>query len=413
VSCRPPLVVRLVAASAIVLGGVAVASAEPLQLGGSIGPRRYSPVAVLGDHEPPSTTLGTNVVLGPRLGVPLVPWLVFEAEVMISPATTEQYDINVFWIEPRAHLRFQLPGRGVRPFFVLGGGAPAGISNGRSVYPSGITGEGYGGAGLAFRPGRGINLRLDLRVSVLPTRADATYKATAEGELTAGIWFDLGRKRAAAPKVVVVATPTDSDGDGVLDPDDACPERPEDADGRDDADGCPDIDDDGDLVLDIADKCDTEPETYNGFEDEDGCPDAVAPDVDGIIGTIEGLNYEPGATTVAETSLPALDLIATVLRKHPANRIVIIGHTDDVEAVAGLPPPGEDEPAPDVEALSLALGQARAEAVKALLVRRGVNKARIVVVSLGASEPVSDDVPRGRSRNRRVEVRLYVPRRDK
>ena len=65
----------------------------------------------------------------------------------------------------------------------------------------------------------------------------------------------------------------DNDKDGILDVDDLCPNDPEDKDGFEDEDGCPDPDNDKDRILDVNDKCPNEPETYNGFEDEDGCPD--------------------------------------------------------------------------------------------------------------------------------------------
>ena len=54
---------------------------------------------------------------------------------------------------------------------------------------------------------------------------------------------------------------------------DKCPNEPEDKDGFEDDDGCPDQDNDGDGIPDSADKCPNDPETVNGFEDDDGCPD--------------------------------------------------------------------------------------------------------------------------------------------
>ena len=76
---------------------------------------------------------------------------------------------------------------------------------------------------------------------------------------------------------------------------------------------------------------------------------------------------------------------------------------------------GEEVPeeAPvDAEALSLALGRARAAAVRTALIERGIARGRIVVDSAGAAEPVSEnDTPRARNRNRRVELRMYVPKR--
>jgi len=53
---------------------------------------------------------------------------------------------------------------------------------------------------------------------------------------------------------------------------DKCPNEPEDFDGFEDEDGCPDPDNDKDGIPDVVDKS-NEPETVNGVDDEDGCPD--------------------------------------------------------------------------------------------------------------------------------------------
>ncbi|MFP2963213.1 OmpA family protein, partial [Myxococcus sp. 1LA] len=95
------------------------------------------------------------------------------------------------------------------------------------------------------------------------------------------------------------AAPVDTDGDGILDIDDACPTEPEDKDGFQDSDGCPDPDNDADGIPDTADACPNEPETVNGFEDTDGCPDVAPPpppvdtDGDGIMDPDDGCPNEP------------------------------------------------------------------------------------------------------------------------
>ncbi|MFT7579526.1 MAG: outer membrane protein OmpA-like peptidoglycan-associated protein [Myxococcota bacterium] len=76
--------------------------------------------------------------------------------------------------------------------------------------------------------------------------------------------------------------PKDSDGDGILDDVDQCPSEPEDFDGNQDTDGCPDGDRDGDGIDDDLDKCPDKPEDKDSFEDEDGCPD-LDNDKDGIL----------------------------------------------------------------------------------------------------------------------------------
>ncbi len=65
----------------------------------------------------------------------------------------------------------------------------------------------------------------------------------------------------------------DNDADTILDKFDECPDDPEDVDGFEDKDGCPDKDNDGDGVADFSDRCPLAPETVNDYRDDDGCPD--------------------------------------------------------------------------------------------------------------------------------------------
>jgi hypothetical protein len=58
---------------------------------------------------------------------------------------------------------------------------------------------------------------------------------------------------------------------------DKCPQAPEDFDGFQDQDGCPDPDNDADGIPDSLDKCPNAPEDYNGYMDADGCPDGGKP----------------------------------------------------------------------------------------------------------------------------------------
>lgn len=65
----------------------------------------------------------------------------------------------------------------------------------------------------------------------------------------------------------------DNDGDGIPDALDAAPFQAEDLDGFEDADGAPDLDNDGDGIVDTKDMCPNDPEDLDGVEDQDGCPD--------------------------------------------------------------------------------------------------------------------------------------------
>ncbi len=80
----------------------------------------------------------------------------------------------------------------------------------------------------------------------------------------------------------------DRDGDGIMDELDRCPDLPEDKDGVEDDDGCPDVSDDrdGDGLADAVDRCPDQPEDKDGFQDEDGCPD-VDNDGDGLFDVVD------------------------------------------------------------------------------------------------------------------------------
>jgi len=99
---------------------------------------------------------------------------------------------------------------------------------------------------------------------------------------------------------------TDADSDGILDEVDACPEDPEDPDGIQDEDGCPETDADSDGILDEADACPEDPEDPDGIQDEDGCPETDA-DSDGFLDDQEvSLGSDPlnDASTPEHISLP-------------------------------------------------------------------------------------------------------------
>jgi outer membrane protein OmpA-like peptidoglycan-associated protein len=105
--------------------------------------------------------------------------------------------------------------------------------------------------GLAITPGGGVG--------IIPDYGSPDFRV-----LLGLAWHD----RTPPPP-----PPKDTDGDGLLDPDDQCPNDPEDKDNFEDANGCPDPDNDNDTVLDVNDKCPMDPEDLDKFEDADGCPD--------------------------------------------------------------------------------------------------------------------------------------------
>jgi outer membrane protein OmpA-like peptidoglycan-associated protein len=97
-----------------------------------------------------------------------------------------------------------------------------------------------------------------------------------------------------APRAVVVASgPGDRDNDGLLDPEDQCPDQPENYNGFQDTDGCPDDpDSDGDGLVDARDLCPLDPEDRDSYLDDDGCPE-LDNDADGVADNVDNCRNEP------------------------------------------------------------------------------------------------------------------------
>ncbi len=166
----------------------------------------------------------------------------------------------------------------------------------------------------------------------------------------------------------------DNDQDGILDVDDLCPNDPEDKDGFEDADGCPDPDNDKDRILDKDDKCPNEPETYNGYQDADGCPDRGRVIVtDTSIEILDIVYFEYDKAIIKKISYPILDAVAATMQGNPSiNLIEVQGHTDER---------GDD-------AYNLDLSDRRAKAVKTYLMEKGVDEKRLTSQGYGETQPL-------------------------
>ncbi len=192
-------------------------------------------------------------------------------------------------------------------------------------------------------------------------------------------------------------TSHDRDGDRISDSEDACPEDPEDRDGVDDADGCPDEDSDFDRdgVSDLDDDCPDAKETINGINDEDGCPDSGDRRViyeEGHFTVLDAIRFEHGSAQITADSQPLLDQIALTLKANPEiERMRVEGHTDDTGP----------------RLVNMQLSEARAHAVRRYLIARGVSPNRVNVRSYGPDRPVEEGTDAdARARNRRVEFVL-------
>jgi len=110
--------------------------------------------------------------------------------------------------------------------------------------------------------------------------------------------------------------------------------------------------------------------------------------------TDEQLHFPTGGTALPKGPLPSLDRIAALLAEHPQVSARIEGYTDSS---------GADQ-------TNLTLSKARAEAVLAALIERGVPAGRLGAEGFGKQQPIADNATAaGRRKNRRVEVYLLEP----
>ena len=223
--------------------------------------------------------------------------------------------------------------------------------------------------------------------------------------------------------------PKDRDGDGIMDPDDACPDDPEDLDNWQDEDGCPDADNDGDGILDVVDQCPNDPELPNGYMDHDGCPDSIPDrDGDGLVDTVdqcpdepenyndyldddgcpdvkpqnvtitkkqiqihEQINFQVNKARILPSSYHILDSVAQVLKDYPDIRIRIEGHTDS------------DGP----DSYNMKLSNKRAASVLKYLTEHGVSTSRLESIGYGETRPLDTNrTSAGKAKNRRVEFHI-------
>jgi len=149
-----------------------------------------------------------------------------------------------------------------------------------------------------------------------------------------------------------------------------------------------DLDSDGDGVLDSRDKC---PNTPKGTKvDSSGCPIPI-PEKVSITLLVE---FDFDKTVVTPRYHSDLEKVADFLKAYPNTTAELEGHTDNR---------GTDE-------YNVKLSKRRAESVKNYLIEKfNINAGRLSTVGYGESQPVdSNETDEGRQRNRRVVASIVT-----
>lgn len=191
----------------------------------------------------------------------------------------------------------------------------------------------------------------------------------------------------AGARVNAQGCPLDSDNDGVFDGLDRCPNTPAGADV--DTTGCP-LDSDGDGVFDGLDRC---PNTPAGTAvDEVGCP---LPTPEPMVFNLDAdVHFEFDSAELTTEGQRALYVIGDSLAAHTdLSTVEVEGHTDSV---------GNDE-------YNMNLSLRRAESVRSFLLENyaGLSRIEFSVRGFGETRPVADNsTEEGQALNRRVEIRV-------
>ncbi len=107
------------------------------------------------------------------------------------------------------------------------------------------------------------------------------------------------------------------------------------------------------------------------------------------------VTFDTNSTVVRPGLISEIDRVAGVLNQYPTTLVRVEGHTDSI---------GSD-------AYNMDLSKRRANAVKNLLVQRGIADSRIDTVGYGKTMPVAtNDTEAGRQKNRRVEIKIAPPK---
>ena len=139
-------------------------------------------------------------------------------------------------------------------------------------------------------------------------------------------------------------------------------------------DGLGDRDNDG--ILDKDDACPDDPENYNGVDDEDGCPEPDRPlaiETESEIVTLQPIEFEFDRAVLRPSAVPILNDVVKSLRDNPDLTLIEIqGHTDEQ---------GND-------AYNLDLSNRRAAAVMKFLVDSGIAADRLASQGYGETQPL-------------------------
>jgi outer membrane protein OmpA-like peptidoglycan-associated protein len=437
---RYPQAMKILGAALLAVAGLCSVARANVEIGGTAGLHVFNEDNKLG-VVPGATQQGqkNSSLFGIRIGAYFTNAIGVEVEGGLIPTEPREMVFDVYDIVARAQLVYQVRSASNKaqliPFVDAGGGIIRVVkTTNEDIQKKDTQTEIFLGIGAKYRAGGGWGVRVDMRGMLVPKFESGN---TLDFEVTASLYHEFGGTKVVAVRVeepkkeqadadgdgitgAADQCPNeaedkdgfkdddgcpdpDNDGDGIADANDKCAGEAEDKDGFQDDDGCPDPDNDNDGLADAADKCPTDAETRNGFADSDGCPDEIPAALQTVLaGPVAKVDFKANSADFAAGATAALDKIVPAFADVKDTKIEIGVHTDDSA------PKGKFT---DNDALS----QARADAVKAYLVSKGVAEDVLVAKGYGSTTPVEDPkdlkgakLNAARAKNRRVELKLVM-----
>ncbi len=357
-------------------------------LGAFAGGHFFAEGTNLGVAHGPQASEGarSNAAAGLRASVGLGRWFAAEAEVLALDTEDRTFQRKARILGYRFNAMANLMPGDFRPFVLVGAGAIQVTStdaDGNAGLVRDTDGEVHVGVGFDYRLVDLLSVRGDARVVQMPSKE--SWGLTTDVEATLGAVVTFGGRmgtpaHCSLPDVAADAAEASPlhTSELAFVPIEAAP-----------ASLPPPLTLPAQIPVEASPAGEAAQLESLESDDETVALAATAHTVADLLERAKEIKFEGATSKIAEAAMPFIEELAVALVKEPSVRLEIISHTSDS---------GDAKK-------DMTLSRRRAEAVKYLLVGKGVSTDQLVATGRGAEDPIAPNITRsGRMRNERVEL---------